>query len=447
MQIDEIIIPVKDYIVDLINFDENIYFHIITQYINENNFNIIIRRMDGIFGYNGNVSILLNNIITNDTVKIDINDWKENIDYKIKIYSENKIYPENKNEYITLFKPFSELSKKKEFYLKKIQREEFNTIFKTNIVLLPNILIAIGKDYENNFYYYNEYFKDEYFDLKYYEQITNLLNVLLEYKNKDIYFLLSTTDGYPEDRTWSNKRKKIKNVSEFECKNLNLTPLCKEDEYLIFYKKKYILCNSSQIELPYSINIIDRHYFRYNFYNKFRSIHKGINFENKIDKIVYGGNNSNGSDLNFIDPSMINLKIKPREYFIKNIYPNNSDIIDYNEFGTSKENMIFYKYILDIDGGASTWDATAWKLNSGSVIFKPKSIWRQWFYDDYKPWIHYIEISNDFSDIKEKYEWCKNNPDKCKEIIMNCKKLFQKVYSYISIVSYTKNVIDLFIEN
>jgi hypothetical protein len=226
-----------------------------------------------------------------------------------------------------------------------------------------------------------------------------------------------------------------------------LTPLCKEDEYLIFYKKKYILCNSSQIELPYSINIIDRHYFRNNFYNKFRSIHKGINFENKIDKIVYGGNNSNGSHLNFIDPSMINLKIKPREYFIKNIYPKNSDIIDYNEFGTSKENMIFYKYILDIDGCASTWDATAWKLNSGSVIFKPKSIWRQWFYDDYKPWIHYIEISNDFSDIKEKYEWCKNNPDKCKEIIINCKKLFQKVYSYISIISYTKNVIDLFIEN
>ena len=32
---------------------------------------------------------------------------------------------------------------------------------------------------------------------------------------------------------------------------------------------------------------------------------------------------------------------------------------------------------------------------------------------------HYVLLKDDFSDLYEKYIWCENNQDKCKEIIKN----------------------------
>ncbi len=119
-----------------------------------------------------------------------------------------------------------------------------------------------------------------------------------------------------------------------------------------------------------------------------------------------------------------------RDYFYSNdvtkeniVYPN--WICDYD--------MVNYKYILDIDGNSSTWDATAWKLNSGSVIFKTESRWRQWFYDDYSPWVHYVPIKDDFSNLQEMYQWCEGNQDKCRGIITNAKQLFQKHIDFITL--------------
>jgi hypothetical protein len=109
--------------------------------------------------------------------------------------------------------------------------------------------------------------------------------------------------------------------------------------------------------------------------------------------------------------------------------------------------MLKYKYILDIDGNASTWDATAWKLNSGSVIFKAKSPWRQWFYDEYLPWIHYIPIADDFSDLQEKYQWCETHAKECERMIIRCKDLFQKVYRFSNIIHYVNTIFEKTREN
>ena len=108
-----------------------------------------------------------------------------------------------------------------------------------------------------------------------------------------------------------------------------------------------------------------------------------------------------------------------------------------------RHDMINYKYILDIDGNASTWDATAWKLNSGSVIFKTDSNWEQWFYKEYKPWVHYVPVADDFSDIQERYKWCEANPKKCVEMIRNAKELFQTIYRHENVLKYVHDLLDL----
>jgi hypothetical protein len=136
------------------------------------------------------------------------------------------------------------------------------------------------------------------------------------------------------------------------------------------------------------------------------------------------------------------MPMLPRKYFYSEAVPKTNIVCSANTWIKDTE-MVNYKYILDIDGYGSTWDGTAWKLNSGSVIFKSDSRWKQWFYDEYKPWVHYIPVKDDFSDIDEQFEWCEAHQDECEKIIKNAKALFQKVYRFHNIVKHTIKLIEL----
>lgn len=78
-----------------------------------------------------------------------------------------------------------------------------------------------------------------------------------------------------------------------------------------------------------------------------------------------------------------------------------------------------HKYILSIEGNDKD-SGINWKLNSNSVVLMPKPRITSWLMEttlihNY----HYVLIKDDFSDLKEKVEWCEKNQDKCKEIIKN----------------------------
>jgi hypothetical protein len=131
----------------------------------------------------------------------------------------------------------------------------------------------------------------------------------------------------------------------------------------------------------------------------------------------------------------------PRQYFLTDAVDKSN--VHYSEhIWIDSHEMVNYKYILDTDGRASTWDATAWKLNSGSVIMKQVSPWRQWFYDEYRPWIHYVPIANDFSDLQEKFQWCESHQAECEAMVQACLALFQKIYRFHNVIEYTKGVIE-----
>jgi len=211
------------------------------------------------------------------------------------------------------------------------------------------------------------------------------------------------------------------------------------------------LAQSVHINLPYAVPIPDRHFFFHNLNHPFRSFHQGILWDTKIPKIVFAAQDRD-TKYNFLDPRMRELDIAPRKYFKTQVAPRYPDIIEYNGGWMDRTTMVIYKYILDIDGAASTWDATAWKLNSGSVIFKPRSGWAQWFYDGnplyhpdqlgFKANVHYIEIRDDFSDLRDKYLWCESHPAECRKMIKRCRDLFQEVYSYQRVIEYTQRVIE-----
>lgn len=60
-----------------------------------------------------------------------------------------------------------------------------------------------------------------------------------------------------------------------------------------------------------------------------------------------------------------------------------------------------YKYLLDIDGNSCTYSRCRWILLSNSVLIKVISQNNQWYYKALKPWVHFIPIKQDFSDLKK----------------------------------------------
>jgi hypothetical protein len=266
--------------------------------------------------------------------------------------------------------------------------------------------------------------------------IHHIISVATTYTHYSVfYFILCAHDGLPE-RHRSLERTVERIIGEEEYKNRRFMEL-EENEYPIFHRGRWIMGQSTLVGMPNAIDVVDRHYFFHNLYHAFRSWHRGIDFLDKRPEIVFGGQ-ERGTHTNFIHRR--DITISQREYFFSNAVSKKH--VASGRGWIDRSDQIYYRYILDIDGNASTWDATAWKLNSGSVIFKVESGWRQWFYNEYKPHVHYIPIRDDFSDLDEKFEWCEAHPDECQKMITNCQGFFQKIYRFSNVVKYTLSVLE-----
>lgn len=56
---------------------------------------------------------------------------------------------------------------------------------------------------------------------------------------------------------------------------------------------------------------------------------------------------------------------------------------------------------------------------SGSVPIKVESTKIEWFYKDIEPWVHYVPVKEDYSDLLTNIQWLKDNDEKAREITYN----------------------------
>lgn len=438
MKVKNIEIDLTDFDIDRIKKHNYLDIEVLHEYIDDHHYEIIVRRLDngGKGGWIEDLFVLVNYISLKKTEKIHIGKC-ENDEKKKIIETKDKIENSGEeNEYSPIYflpnipEPTS------------ISREEFNEIFKTDIVVLPANLYAVGIYFSNEIeqpkiYIYNEGFS-AYYDMIY---STNLIMRIISMQSEKTpqYFIICSDDGYPEYRYMNTNEKIPRIMGETECKNIHRLSISPE-EYPVFHSKQIILTQSAMKYIPNVIPIIDRHYLYCNLYKSFRSIHRGIPFSQKKNKMVFGCRKDRGSKYNFVERR--DIEINQRSYFYSD-FCDKTNVV-YSEDGWITEyDMIDYKYILNIDGNASTWDATAWKMNSGSVIFKVDAPWVQWFYPEYLPYVHYIPIKDDMSDLQEKYRWCEEHQEECEKIVENSKRLFQKVYRMSNIIKHIQNILEI----
>ena len=413
---------VADIEVDITNYSGRRDFFVYTEYIDTNSYNIVVRRLDSSGdGWTEGLKVFV--IYKNGTTNTILVGSSKEQEKRVNVITDFPIERSNVDLIIPpsyVLQPYPEPQ-----YL---NRTLFNKLFHTNIVTLPKNIIAVGVRKGCTYIYCesNEFIYMIELTIKHIVSVALTKNLFNEF-----YFLICTHDGYMENHYLST-RTNPKQIGDEELKNKVSIVMENPDEYANLHKDLYVLAQSNQKGMTNVINVPDRYYFYLNRYNEYRSIHQGIPFTSKKNKIVFGSQ-PRGTKFNFTKRR--DIEVSPREYFNKTVPKDNIICPDW----IPQKDMIGYKYILDVDGNSSTWDATAWKLNSGSVIMKSDSPWVQWFYGDYLPWVHYVPIADDFSDIQEKFLWCESHQNECEIMITKCKELFKKAYTLNNVIESTTN--------
>ena len=83
----------------------------------------------------------------------------------------------------------------------------------------------------------------------------------------------------------------------------------------------------------------------------------------------------------------------------------------------SLDELAKYKYHIDIGGGGGTSvSGTIQKLAFPGVLFHPETSGYDWYHEHLQPWVHYVPVKEDLSDLKEKYEWAERHDRKARAI-------------------------------
>lgn len=104
-----------------------------------------------------------------------------------------------------------------------------------------------------------------------------------------------------------------------------------------------------------------------------------------------------------------------------------------------------YKALLYVDGNSSASNAT-WIFATGCVpVFV--SIHEFWFRDKLVPWVHYVPVEWDLSDLREKVQWIWDHDEDAKKIAENALEFSRTVLSCENQREYIKKEIDRVITN
>lgn len=159
-----------------------------------------------------------------------------------------------------------------------------------------------------------------------------------------------------------------------------------------------------------------------NDYDGTNLIQDNICWDNKQNKIFWRGGTTGHNIEHRIQPVIKINSFKHQQIDVKFSYViqgkggyMTGDILgDY----IGMESWFNYKYILNLEGNDYS-SSFPFILNSNSLAlhtypFRYETIL---FGDDIQPWVHFVPVKQDCSDIVEKLQWCEEHQEECKAII------------------------------
>ena len=99
------------------------------------------------------------------------------------------------------------------------------------------------------------------------------------------------------------------------------------------------------------------------------------------------------------------------------------------------EEQANYKYIINVDGHVNAFRLSL-ELSMGCVVLLSDSKYRTWYRRYLIPYIHYVPVKEDLSNLFDQIRWCRENDEKCKEISINAKNFYDTYLSKNGILDY-----------
>jgi EGF-domain serine glucosyl/xylosyltransferase len=238
------------------------------------------------------------------------------------------------------------------------------------------------------------------------------------YKVKDVDFIIYARDEIPPN----NIREEILAVPAFMMfRNLN-SP---------YEKDKFLLPDSTMLkdswgELAENIETSNQNYSWYD----------------KIERFFWRGSSTGGEarymyNINNFDKfARLKLVMLSKLYpdlidarFIKPIFSDNQTgrdlrrviegLFSKNSASVKAIDHLRYKYLLSLDGNSATGTRVPWIMLSNSILIKQDSQKIEWFYPALKPYVHYIPIKEDLTDIFMQLQWMQENDKEVQKISDN----------------------------
>jgi hypothetical protein len=85
---------------------------------------------------------------------------------------------------------------------------------------------------------------------------------------------------------------------------------------------------------------------------------------------------------------------------------------------TPEEAALGYRYQIAIEGVVSAWSGLYHRLLTGSPVLKVASAdgYRQWYYDRLQPWVNFVPVASDLSDLVTNLRWLQEHDDEAHAI-------------------------------
>ena len=198
------------------------------------------------------------------------------------------------------------------------------------------------------------------------------------------------------------------------------------------FQKTRTIENHSKLSI-----LLKLEYFRH--WAPFYTYNDNIKWEDKKNELIYrGAPTGTGDRINFVSKYY-----KEWNVGLSCVLQHHGDKLNYLLKPSLTINDFYnYKYIISIEGNEKD-SGINWKLASNSLVMMKPPIFESWLMESYlKPFVHYVPLNDDFSNLDEMYNWCLNNDDKCREIVKNANSFmnnFKDVETEEKLINEIKN--------
>jgi hypothetical protein len=107
----------------------------------------------------------------------------------------------------------------------------------------------------------------------------------------------------------------------------------------------------------------------------------------------------------------------------------------------SKKKQSEFKYIINVDGYVSSFRLFT-ELGMGSCILKTESEYSVWYSDKLIPYVHYVPILDDLSNLADTVKWCKRHDEECKQIATQAKEFWTEYCNKNTILKYLYDLVE-----